>query len=34
MMARMVNISANGFAFSVNDAAFETYEGSEILLSE
>ena len=29
---RMVNISANGFAFSVNDAAFETMKGQNIAI--
>ena len=29
----MVNISANGFAFSVNDSSFEKYERVRILLS-
>ena len=28
----MVNISANGFAFSVNDAAFETMKGQNIVI--
>lgn len=29
---RMVNISANGFAFAVNDAAFETMKGQNIAI--